>query len=53
MPNKILRLGYTESSLLFYYWLNKYKNINTTEIIDNKKNGLNGYILHQDIMINV
>jgi hypothetical protein len=37
MPEKILRLGYTESTLLFIYWLNHHKNINNREIIQMKK----------------
>jgi hypothetical protein len=36
MPEKILRLGMTEFSLLFMYWLNKYKQIKTTELIKSK-----------------
>ena len=37
MPQKILRLGFTESTLLFYYWLNKYKHIITNDITITKK----------------
>jgi hypothetical protein len=37
MPQKILRLGLTEFSLLFMYWLNKYKKINNIELINFKK----------------
>lgn len=36
MPQKILRLGYTECSLLFMYWLNKYKQIKNKEVIESK-----------------
>ena len=36
MPIKILRLGMTECSLLFVYWLNKYKQIKTEELINSK-----------------
>jgi hypothetical protein len=36
MPIKILRLGLTECSLLFIYWLNKYKKIKTEEVINSK-----------------
>jgi len=36
MPIKLLRLGFTECSLLFIYWLNKYKNINNNELILSK-----------------
>ena len=32
MPIKILRLGMTEISLLFIYWLKKYKNINNNKV---------------------
>jgi hypothetical protein len=38
MLQKILRLGFTESSLLFIYWLNNYNNINNKELIESKKN---------------
>lgn len=38
MPQKILRLGYTESTLLFLFWLNYYKNINNSEIFNSKNN---------------
>lgn len=37
MQKKILRLGFTEETLLFIYWINKYKNINNAEIINLKK----------------
>lgn len=37
MKEKILRLGFTEMSLLFIYWLNNYKNINNEEIKNSKK----------------
>ena len=37
MPIKLLRLGFTECSLLFIYWLNKYQNINNNELISSKK----------------
>jgi len=33
MPVKLLRLGYTESTLLFIYWLHMYTNLNSPEII--------------------
>ena len=36
MPIKILRFGMTECSLLFLYWLNKYKQIKITKPIDKK-----------------
>lgn len=36
MTIKIVRLGMTECSLLFMYWLNKYKQINHTKPIDKK-----------------
>jgi len=36
MPNKILRLGMTECSLLFIYWLNTYKNIYNNECVNSK-----------------
>lgn len=36
MPQKILRLGFTECSLLFIYWLIKYKQVKNKEIIDLK-----------------
>lgn len=38
MPSKILRLGMTEISLLFIYWLKKYKNYEDNDILDTKKN---------------
>lgn len=38
MPDKLLRLGYTECSLLFIYWLNNYKNIYNDELKESKKN---------------
>jgi len=36
MKIKLLRLGLTECSLLFIYWLNKYKQIKTEELINSK-----------------
>lgn len=36
MPVKLLRLGYTESTLLFIYWLHMYTNLNSPEIIELK-----------------
>lgn len=36
MPQKILRLGLTECSLLFIYWLNQFKNINNIGITNSK-----------------
>jgi hypothetical protein len=41
MPDKLLRLGYTECSLLFIYWLNNYKNVNNGELINTKANMIN------------
>ncbi len=41
MPAKILRLGFTEFSLLFIYWLNKYKKINNFYIINLKQQLIN------------
>ena len=41
MPIKILRLGYTESTLLFIYWLHMYTNLNSIEIIALKKQKIN------------
>jgi len=38
MPVKLLRLGFTECSLLFMNWLNKYKNIHDTSITISKNN---------------
>ena len=38
MPQKILRLGMTECSLLFIYWLNNYKKINNNELKDSNNN---------------
>lgn len=38
MPQKILRLGMTECSLLFIYWLNQYKKINNRELTNSKNN---------------
>jgi hypothetical protein len=37
MPQKILRLGLTECSLLFIYWLNNYKKLNNQELTNSKK----------------
>ena len=36
MLQKILRLGMTEFSLLFMYWLNNYKQIKNKEVIESK-----------------
>jgi hypothetical protein len=41
MPDKLLRLGLTECSLLFVYWLNNYKNVNNSELINIKRTLLN------------
>jgi hypothetical protein len=38
MPEKILRLGMTECSLLFIYWMNNYKNIAHAELTYSKNN---------------
>lgn len=40
MPTKILRLGFTESSLLFIYWMNHHKNINNDNLMMKSKNDL-------------
>lgn len=39
MPIKILRLGFTESTLLFIYWMNNHKHINNAHL-NNSKQGL-------------
>jgi hypothetical protein len=36
MPEKILRLGYSECTLLFIYWQNKYNNFDSTILINTK-----------------
>jgi hypothetical protein len=36
MPIKILRLGYTENTLLFIYWMNNYKKINNFYLTEAK-----------------
>ena len=36
MKTKLLRLGFTEETLLFIHWINKYKNINNIELINLK-----------------
>ena len=38
MPIKLLRLGFTECTLLFIYWINEFQNDNNTIICDAKKN---------------
>lgn len=43
MPQKILRLGMTECSLLFIYWLNNYKKLNNQELT-NSKNDLTKWL---------
>jgi hypothetical protein len=37
MPQKILRLGFTESTLLFIYWLKYHKNITNTNLSNMNK----------------
>jgi hypothetical protein len=37
MPEKILRLGFTECTLLFIHWLSNHKNINNIEMIHTKQ----------------
>lgn len=37
MPQKILRLGYTETTLLFIYWMNHTKNVNNKDLITAKE----------------
>ena len=36
MPLKILRLGYTETTLLFIYWMNNVNNINNNDLVKAK-----------------
>ena len=43
MPIKILRLGMTECSLLFIYWVNYYKKIRNDDL-ENKKNNLTRWL---------
>jgi len=41
MPEKILRLGFTECTLLYIYWKNIYKNYNSKNLINIKNNLIN------------
>lgn len=36
MPTKILRLGFTECTLLFIYWMNNHKHINNADLNNSK-----------------
>lgn len=36
MPEKILRLGYTETTLLFIYWMNNIKKENNENLVESK-----------------